>query len=72
VGRLKCARNRSESRYSSTSFAREENLSLDLDQAQFASTAVRSGSMSRNTLMLVAWYSWFAVLVGVLVYFFLV
>jgi hypothetical protein len=44
-------------------------LSLDLDQAQFASTAVRSGSMSRNTLMLVAWYSWFAVLVGVLVYF---
>jgi hypothetical protein len=54
--------------YSPTSFAREGDVSLDLDQAELVCAAGQSGSMSRNALILVAWYSWLAVLVGVLVY----
>ena len=41
---------------------------LDLDQAEFAPTAGIYG-MRHNALILMAWYSWFAVLLGALVYF---
>ena len=41
---------------------------LDLDQAELTPTAGIYG-MRYNALILMAWYSWFAVLLGALVYF---
>jgi hypothetical protein len=58
-----------KSRLPSSAHAPQQILAIfDLDQAQLPPATGIYG-MRRHALILIAWYSWFAVLLGALVYF---